>query len=416
MLEFSDAPYRFFEAKPSAPVIALGKFVNRHVFLKAANHRVAEIQIGGATGEVKECVGRGDRVMFAINHPTHSDAQVMTEVQRRLGVQGCFLAAYDVFLRSRMSAWSMQRMGNFSIDREGSDRKAMAAAIEVLKEGERALNIYPEGNVFLTNDRLAPFLDGAAFIALKAQAGLDDAEVKVVPVSVKFTNLTAPRDAVTARMRQLAKDSGYVFPEGSADEPMAAVLGLGEHVLDGYLEKHGLAGEAHEGGGSLHEKLRSFSERLMDDVCGKLGLEVGDARLTERISKARSKIHQMRIDGDRVGDTLPEIDGLAERAILAMRIHGYCEPYLTERPTVDRYDETVERISEDFYGRIMPRTGPRRAMVEFHEPISAKEYSGMKLREALPMLTKRISGAIQEGIDGLNERNDAAGGGVLDAS
>ena len=416
MLEFSDAPYRFFEAKPSAPVIALGRFVNRNVFLKAANHRVAEIQISGATSELKECMGRGDRVMFAINHPTHSDAQVMTEVQRRLGVQGCFMAAYDVFLRSRMSAWSMQRMGNFSIDREGSDRKAMAAAIDVLKEGKRVLNIYPEGNVFLTNDRLAPFLDGAVFIALKAQAALNDAEVKVVPVSVKFTNLTAPRDAVTARLQQLAKDSGYNFPEGASDEPMAAVLGLGEHVLDGYLEKHGLAGEAHAGAGNLHEKLRSFSERLMDDVCGKLSLEVGGARLTERISKARSKIHQLRIDGDRVGDQQPEIDGLAERAILAMRIHGYCEPYLTECPTIDRYDETVERISEDFYGRIMPRTGPRRAMVEIHAPVSVGEFSGMTLRDALPSLTGKISGVVQAGIDGLNERNDAAGGVVLGAT
>ncbi|MGJ8642822.1 MAG: lysophospholipid acyltransferase family protein [Luteolibacter sp.] len=414
MLEFSDAPYRFFEAKPSAPVIALGKFVNRNVFLKAPNHRVAEIRIGGATEALKECMGKGDRLMFAINHPTHSDAQVFCEVQRRLGVQGCFMAAYDVFLRSRMNAWCMQRLGNFSIDREGSDRKAMAAAIDVLKEGKRALNIYPEGNVFLTNDRLAPFLDGAAFIALKAQAALDEVEVKVVPVSVKFTNLTAPRDAVTARMRQLASDSGYVFPKGSSEKPLAAVLGLGEHVLNGFLERHGLSNNVHVGGANLHEKLKSFSEKLMDEVCGKLSLEMNSATLPERISKARSRIHQLRTDVEKVGDLHPEIDGLADKAILAMRIHGYCEPYLTEHPTIDRYDETVERISEDFHGRIMSRTGPRRAMVEIHEPISVRDFSEMKLREALPALTGKISHTVQAGIDSLNERNDAPGAGMAD--
>lgn len=414
MLEFSDAPYRFFEAKPSAPVIALGKFVNRHVFLKAPNHRVAEIRISGATEALKESMGKGDRLMFAINHPTHSDAQVFCEVQRRLGVSGCFMAAYDVFLRTRMNAWCMQRLGNFSIDREGSDRKAMAAAIEVLKEGKSALNIYPEGNVFLTNDRLAPFLDGAAFIALKAQAALDEAEVKVVPVSVKFTNLTAPRDAVTARMRRLAADSGYAFPKGSTQQPLAAVLGLGEHVLNGFLGRHGLAAEAQEAVATLHDKLRSFSERIMDGVCEKLSLDTSSVSLPERISKARSRIHQLRMDVENVGDLHPEIDGLADKAILAMRIHGYCEPYLTQHPTIDRYDETVERISEDFHGRIMSRTGPRRAMVEFHEPICVRDFSEMKLREALPELTGRISSTVQAGIDSLNERNDAPGAGMAD--
>lgn len=410
MLEFSDAPYRFFEAKPSAPVIALGKLVNRKVFLKAPNHRVAEIQISGARGELKESMGRGDRIMFAINHPTHSDAQVMTEVQRRLGVQGCFMAAYDVFLRSRMNGWCMQRLGNFSIDREGSDRRAMKAAVDILKEGNRALNIYPEGNVFLTNDRLAPFLDGAAFIALKAQAALEDAEVKVVPVSVKFTNLTAPRDAVTARMRQLAGDGGYAFPKGAADDPVAAVLGLGQHVLHGFLEQHGLPKES--AGETLHDRLKAFSEMLMDEVFAKLKLEAKAACLTERIAKARSRIHQLRTDFE--VDPDPEIARLSDRAILAMRIHGYCEPYLTERPTIDRYDETVERISEDFYGRMMPRTGPRRVMVELHEPLSMREFSEMKLRDALPAVTGRISRTIQAGVDGHNERNDAPGGARVD--
>ncbi|MEP2777109.1 MAG: lysophospholipid acyltransferase family protein [Luteolibacter sp.] len=412
MLEFSDAPYRFFEARPSAPVIALGNFINRRVFLKAPNHRVAEIRIGGETAMLRECMAKGDRLMFVINHPTHSDAQVLTEVQRRLGVPGCFMAAYDVFLRSRANAWCMQRLGNFSIDREGSDRKAMAAAVEVLKEGKRALNIYPEGNVFLTNDRLAPFLDGAAFIALKAQAALDDAEVKVVPVSVKFTNLTAPREAVTARMRQLAGDSGYVFPKGAADDPVAAVLGLGEHVLHGFLKRHGLSGDGQVAEVSLHDRLKAFSEKLMDEVCGKLSLDGKPCPLKERIARARSRIHQLRTDVKEEGDAHPEIHGLADRAILAMRIHGYCEPYLTQHPTIDRYDETVERICEDFHGRIMPRTGARRAMVELHEPISVRdllEKSGGKTRDAIPALTAAVAAKVQAGIDALNAKNDAPG-------
>lgn len=412
MIEFSDAPYRFFEAKPSPMLIGLGRRLNRHAILRGPNHRISEITLGGETDMVRESMAKGDRLLFSINHPTHSDAQVLTEIHRRLGVPSCFMAAYDVFLRSRFCAWSMQRMGNFSIDREGSDRKAMSAAIKVLTDGDRALNIYPEGNVFLTNDRLAPFLDGAAFIALKAQAALDGSEVKVVPVSVKYTHLTAPRETVTARLQQLGNDSGYEFPKGSTDDPVSAVLGVGCHVLGKLLGRHGFADMGPPDHSSLHERLRLWTDGLVADVEKGLGISPpADHALPARISKVRSTIHQIRTDPD--SGAHPEIAGLAERAILALRIHGYQQPYLTERPTIDRYDETVERIAEDFHSRAMPRTGPRRAMALIHPPLSVRSFleeAHGKMRGAIPALTEAMTDAVQSGVDGLNERNDAPGG------
>lgn len=415
MIEFSDAPYRFFEARPSSPLIGLSRVVNRHVILRGPNHRISEIRLEGETEIIRESMAKGDRLLFAINHPTHSDAQVLTEIHRRLGVPSCFMAAYDVFLRSPLNAWCMQRLGNFSIDREGSDRKAMAAAIKVLVDGKMALNIYPEGNVFLTNDRLAPFLDGAAFIALKAQAALDGAEVKVVPVSVKYTHLTAPRETVTERMRQLGADSGYEFPKGSADDPVSAVLGVGCHVLGEFLGRHGFVDEMPADCPTLHDHLRHFTDGLIADVEKGLGISPpADHALPTRISKVRSTIHQIRTDPGSGGH--PEIDGLAERAILALRIHGYSEPYLTVRPSIDRYDETVERIAEDFHSRILPRTGPRRAMAMIHAPLSVRDFldaANGKMRAAIPALTEAMSDRVQSGIDSLNAKNDAPGAQLL---
>ena len=415
MIEFSDASYRFFEARPSPPLIRLGRAMNRHLILRGPNHQISEILVEGETEMLRESVAKGDRLLFAINHPTHSDAQVLTEIHRRMGIPSCFMAAYDVFLRSPFSAWIMQRMGNFSIDREGSDRKAMAAAIKLLTGGEHALNIYPEGNVFLTNDRLAPFLDGAAFIALKAQAALDGADVKVVPISVKYTHLTAPRETVAARMRQLGSDSGYEFPEGSADDPVSAVLGVGCHVLGEFLGRHGFVDEMPMDHSTLHDRLRLWTDGLVADVENGLGIESSvDHALPARIAKVRSKIHKIRTDTG--SDQHPEIDGLTERAILALRIHGYNQPYLTTHPTIDRYDETVERIAEDFYSQAMPRTGPRRAMAMIHPPLSVRcflDAANGKMRAAIPALSKAMSERVQSGIDDLNAKNDAPGAQLL---
>ncbi len=134
-----------------------------------------------------------------------------------------------------------------------------------------------------------------------------------------------------------------------------------------------------------------------------------DGGLVERIRKVRSTIHQMRTDSSETPH--PEIDGLAEQAILAFRVHGYLTPYLTEHPTVDRYDETVERIAEDFYSKAMPRTGPRRAIVRIHEPLDTGSIlnGAGNLKQAVAPMTRAMERAVQAGIDAINAANDTPG-------
>jgi len=389
--------------------------MNHWFILPGPNHRIREVVVDGELDALQEASRVGDRILFVINHPSHSDPQVVTEIQRQLGIQSCFMAAYDVFLRGKLTAWGMSRMGNFSIDREGSDRKAMATAIQILAAGERALNIFPEGNVYLTNDRLTPFLDGAAFIALKAQAAAGDIPVKIIPLSLKFTHLTTPREAITARMLKLAADSGYRFSEGSSANPLAAVLGLGRHIVGQYLDRHGLNGDIPDDDASLFATLENFASRLVAGVESGLGITTADgASLVSRIAKSRAKIHQLRTDPEATPH--PEIEGLADRAILALRIHGYLTAYLTGSPTIDRYDETVERIAEDFYSRNMPRTGPRRAIARIGQPIDVRTFLGTKSREAIASLTNEMESRIQHGIDTINAANQAPGSSLIDQS
>ena len=93
MLEFSDAPYRFFEARTSPTLVGLGREINRRMILPGPKHPIPEILISGETGILR-------RPMFVMNHPTHSNPQTLSEVHRRLGIDSCFMVAYDVFLGS----------------------------------------------------------------------------------------------------------------------------------------------------------------------------------------------------------------------------------------------------------------------------------------------------------------------------
>jgi hypothetical protein len=414
MLEFSDASYRFFPAEPSPFLIRLGRTLNRHLILPGKNHRIAELRLEGETEATRVARERGERLVFVINHPSHSDPQVVTEIQRRLGVPASFMAAYDVFLRSRFNAWCMQKLGNFSIDREAADRKAMAAAISAVTTGEYALNIFPEGNVYLTNDRVTPFLDGTAFIALKAQQAIEGTLVKIVPVSLKFTHLTTPREAVAQRLVDLGRDAGHAYAPGSSENPLAAVMGLGRHLVGAHLQRHGFLHERAGDEAALYEVLKDFAANLVTEVETTLGLTPPkEGGLVERIRKVRSTIHQIRTDTS--GTPRPEIDGLAEKAILAFRVHGYLTPYLTGHPTIDRYDETVERLAEDFYSKAMPRTGPRRAIAHLHVPLDVTTFltEAGSLRNAVAPLTRAMEHAVQAGIDVINAGNDAPGAALV---
>ncbi len=417
MLEFSDAPYQFFGAKPSRPLISLARWVNGNFIVPGNGHLIKEIQIEGALDEIQEAQKSGDHLVFVINHPSHSDPQIVTEIHRRLGISSCFMAAYDVFLRGRCRAWSMQKLGNFSIDREGSDRKAMGAAIGVIKEGSYALNIFSEGNVYLTNDRVTPFMDGAAFIALKAQKAMKEKQVKIIPLSLKYTHLTSPHDTVTQRLKQLGEDSGHRYEPGI--QPVAAVIGLGAHLITDLLRANGYQDNISIAPDSVFEPLIEFTKHLVSDVETALDTTSrNEELLVDRIRKIRSTIHQIRTDDSDTG-THPEINGLTEKAILALRIHGYLTPYLSDHPTVDRIDETVERIAEDFYSRAMPRTGPRRAVALLNAPIDVQaclDQAGGKLRNAVSSLTSILETTVQSGIDSINQVNDAPGAALAEES
>jgi len=435
MLEFSDAPYRFFEPRFRPALVPAARWYNRRIVLPGREHRVTELRLEGAEAEIRDLARRGVRLVFVANHPTHSDPQAVTEALRRLGVTPSFMAAYDVFLRSRFQAWVMQGLGNFSVDREGSDRRAMAAAVETIKAGKQSLTIFPEGNVYLSNDRVTPFLDGTAFLALKAQQALSgEPPVHVVPLSLKYTHLSEPRNPLRQRLAKLAEDGGHRFRPDAEEQPVESVFELGIHLLGAFLKRHALIEPSgtmpppgDSGSTELGEILAGSLGKLLDDLERVLGPASADSGQPpaplSRIRRIRSLLHQHRAYGaggaavaalENADES--EVARLADKAILALRVHGYLEPYLRDRPTIDRYDETVERIAEDFYSSAMPRTGPRRAVVRVHAPMALDEVlegADGRLRDAVSPLTRRLEGAVQEGIDAINAGNDATGGRLI---
>ena len=401
MLEFSDLPYQFFPPKPNRLVIRIGQWANHHLILPGPNHRISELEIDGAD-RVRGRIASGASLLFLPNHSTHSDPQIMTEVQRRLGISASFMAAYDVFLRGKVGAWMMQRCGSFSVDREGSDRRSMSTAIDVLKK-RKSLTIFPEGNVYFTADRVTPFLEGAAFIGVKAQKALGESRpVFVIPVAIKATHLIDQRAAVLGRLSRAAQIVGSNLDRSA--EPIAELRRIGQLALQKHLLSNGF--ETVSDDLPIYGQVLRAAGTIADSLEADLELEAKPGfELADRLRKIRSKIHQIRIDDDSNIEA-QTATGWADRAILALRLLGYTRKYVAESPTLDRFAETVEKLLEDLESKAPKPYGKRRAIIRLCEPIDLREHSG---RGAVSEVTARVESAVQNALDEINASNTAPG-------
>ena len=408
MLEFKDLPYRFVPPKPNPFLISLTQWVIGKVALPSKRHLIEDLEIRGQDAFRQLC-GKDAHILLLPNHSTHSDPQVMSEVTRRLGIQPSFMAAYDVFARSRIQSWIMQRTGAFSVDREGSDRKSMKCATDVLIQGKHPLIIFPEGNVYFCNDAVAPFAEGASYIALSAQRKLGESHsVYAVPVSMKFTYIEDIRDQLRSSLDELARRfETELNPEADFGDEL---LRISTTALERFLRQRGYSSS--EQTSPVDEQIHNAAEQIINSLEEKIEIQSKPGSgLTERIRRIRSTIHGIRIDPDRKVDH-PAATLWADEAILALRILGYQGGYMASKPTLDRVAETVARLREDVHSLTFHPAGKRRCIVQLGNPIDLRERLEpfrSKARQTIADLTQDCEAAVQSGIDDINATNDALG-------
>ncbi|MFI4861000.1 MAG: 1-acyl-sn-glycerol-3-phosphate acyltransferase [Phycisphaerales bacterium JB063] len=409
MLDFSDQPYQWFPPQSSRLVRWALCWHNRLRYLPRAM-RVVEVKVAGHEALLTRRRA-GDRLVLMPNHPTHADAPILLEATRQARISTQVMAAYDVFLRSRKDAWVMQKLGAFSVDREGSDPRAMKQAISVIERGRHALVVFPEGNVYLENDRVTPFNEGAAFLALRAarQLHTHGKRTLVVPVSIKATHTRDIRPAVASRLHEAATMVGV---ETRADDtPGSALKRIGIAALHRNLKQRGLDAPQTD---DLAELIAHGAGAVLDKLEHKLELKARpNDTLTDRIRKARRVIHEVRTDPSRVADHAAAATW-ADEAMLALRFASYSGAYVAQKPTVDRIAETVEKLHEDLTRAMLPASHDRAATVRFGEPIDLTPYvaDGKPGRRAVGEITALAEQAVQQGLDTINADNTHPGGSV----
>jgi hypothetical protein len=406
MLDFSDHPYHYFPPHYSPVMAWLLRRINYRWHLPRSQ-RIASVQVS-LSDATQAALVDGSSVMLLPNHSTHSDAAILLETSRQLGIVPQIMAAYDVFLRSRIDGLVMRLLGTFSVDREGSDSRAMKQAAATLQEGKFALTIFPEGNVYLTSDVVTPFHEGAAFLALREVKDWPPGrQLLAIPISIKATFCEDVREALLNRLQTLARHVDCKLDEGLTPVQMIHRVGLAG--LQRNLRHRGIELDH---GQDVAAALQPAADAVLRQVERKAGISSDKPMdLIERVRAVRRRIHEVRIDPQRAADHAAAATW-ADEAMLAFRIASYSGSYVASNPTVDRIGETIEKLCEDGYSRYMPPIGRRAVYVHLGDPLDVRGYwqPGVKLREAARRMTDDAEAAVQRGIDRINAGNRHPGG------
>ena len=371
---------------------------------------------------LKSAVDSGAGVLVTPNHSFHYDSYVLGHAAHEVARPFHVMAAWQVFhAATPFQRFIMQRSGVFSIDRESADLGAFKRAVEILRSHSCPLVIFPEGDIYHTNDRVSPFREGAAAIALSA-AKRSDRPIVVIPAAIKCRYVTDPTPGLLDLMSRLEQslhwrphahlplpERVYRFAEGllalkeleylgrhqtgTVQSRTAALIG---HLIDDQEQRHSIEKRTGTVPERVKELRRHHIERLSASGEGEAPTEPHEARTQPDSAAPQERCPPTKLDAE----ARRQLERDMEDLFFVIQLYSYPGDYVAEKPSIERIAETLDKFEEDVLRVRYPTPrGTRHASVRFGEPIALVKERGS--REATAALTTQLEERVQELLDQL---------------
>ncbi len=353
-----------------------------------------EVDIGGADG-VRQLLANGHAVLITPNHPGRPDPFVMMAASDAVGLPFHFMVAWQVFFRGKwLLPWMLQKHGCFSVDREGADLRAFKCAVKILEEGKSPLVIFPEGEVYHTCDRITPFREGTAAIAMTA-AKRREQPVSIVPTALKYHFLEDPTDGLHDAMDEL---ESVIFWRPRRDLPLhERIYRFAEAALAIKELEHNGATSA----GPLPARVAALRETILARLESKYEIDADQQSVPERIKTVRQRAITKIEAEETTANEREQCQLDLDDVFLVVQLYSYPGDYVAESHSLERIAETILKFEEDVLGKWdSPPRAAKRATVVFGEPINVGQFAEEKGRkQAGPLLTRLIEDRVQSLID-----------------
>jgi 1-acyl-sn-glycerol-3-phosphate acyltransferase len=358
-------PYRFVPPRYNALVWRLVRWWWPGQLRK--NYGVTSWEFAGLE-RLRASLDAGAGVLLASNHSRPCDPMMLGMLADKLGRPFHAMASWHLFMQSRVQGFLLQRVGGFSVYREGVDRESLKCAVRTLAEARSPLLIFPEGIVTRNNDRLLNLMDGVSFIARSAAkqraASARPGKVVVHPVFVRYFFEGDLAATIAPVLRDIETRLSW--------QPQVQ-LPLRERIVKA---GHGLLAlkEAEYFGapqsGAVRERLPRLLERVFEPLEREWNGEHREPDTMARIKRLRTAILPDMVRGGLAdAESARRWRQLAD-LYLAQQLHCYSAEYLDGTPSPERLLETVERYEEDLTDKARPHP-PLHAVVSVGEAIGA---------------------------------------------
>lgn len=347
----------------------------------------------------RESLDAGDGIVLAPNHCRYADPIVLGWLAREVGTHLYAMASWHLFNVSRFQSFALQKMGGFSIYREGPDRQSLETAIGILETAERPLILFPEGTTNRTNDLLKPLLEGVTFVARSAARRRQKkrgGRVVIHPIGLKYLCGT---DFSGWAKQQLGEIESRIGWRPSVElTVMQRTVRLAEAMLA--LKEVEYLGRSQSG--DLRHRRDHLMRHLLGETERKLRIEWDGVReIRERVRRIRTQAASLYFDhGGGRWDRL-ELENAVAAADLAQHLLSFPDCYLEPGKVTDtRIVETVQRMQESVFGKAS-ETMPLHAVIEVDEaievppdrpPRDAADPLLEQLRKRLESMVQRLAG------------------------
>lgn len=353
--------------------------------------RLVEVEVRGAE-HVREALAQGMGVLITPNHSSHADCYATYAAADAIGTPFFIMVAWQVFQRSSViRRRALAHHGCFSIDREGTDMQAFRQAVSVLETGEFPLVVFPEGEVYHLNDRITPFREGPAAMALLA-ARKGGRPVVCIPCGMQYRYIEDPTPDLLRLMDRLERSIHWrPRPDLSLPERIY-------HFAEGALALKEIEFLGHTSSGLLPRRVAELMDFILDHIEARHDLDCSRQAVPERVKAVRqcliNRLQSMTPDDPGRPAVLSDLDDM----FFVVQLFSYPGNYVEERPTTERMAETLDKFEEDVLGvKTATIRGSRRVTVTFGEPIPV---STERAKDAAAALTRRLEQHVQALLDG----------------
>lgn len=389
--------------RPAKPASWLIKTAQEYVRAELAMKNKLHLQPGSL--EALRKIPKGSGVILTPNHADETDPRVCLELSRQSGkrlISMCNREAFDEIFG--LAGWTLQRLGHFSVERGAHDKPAKDYAVDVVKQGDDVLVVFPEGEIFYLNEVVQPFHSGAVEICMQAIVERRKQEPNwsafIVPMAIKY-HYPTPIDQLLEE--RISKMEGLLKLTKENDHSLAArIMRLQKTLLTGEEKTYKVVFDAETQQDLFHE-IESTENIILSEVAKKHNEAVSPSHVIDDAWKLEAEIREsLQVEKDPA--TRAELKGQLVALSEVAHMTSWRPPYYQNAST-DRIAEALMKLEREFYKIKRPKQlATRDVFVSISEPIDLGAHTEEYLKDSRSVrhsVTEQLHEIIQQLVDKL---------------